>query len=280
MGCETEQCRSCKIEIGAMQVVPGGYHLFIMYHDGEKMIVYRGGPEVGSRYGELAAQGQATEYNSDGVSGDGRGAGDTDRGLGRLVIHRMEGTDGNVDYRSMMRAGGQDRITIAEGPEYCGLDGKLSAAAAKIGRAGIMYETPFALGKPDNSNAVVRTMLNELALPERSPSVYAPGWAKDLFPPQHVPVGRVSSARLPETRGMIRMGEEMNGAEVFAEEAHRARQFEGDGRTAPPLIITPPRQHVPVGRVSSAQLPGTQGTAPAGTEADALNIGSEERRRK
>ena len=67
------------------------HHLFIMYHDGEKMIVYRGGPENGGNYAALAAEGRATEYNSDGAAGDGRDAGDRDYGLGRLVVHRRRG---------------------------------------------------------------------------------------------------------------------------------------------------------------------------------------------
>ena len=30
-----------------MGIVPGGYHLLIMYHDGERILVHRGGPADG-----------------------------------------------------------------------------------------------------------------------------------------------------------------------------------------------------------------------------------------
>ena len=186
------------------------------------MIVYRGGPERGSRYSELAAEGRATEYNSDGPRGPTRDEGDRDLGFGRLIVHRMEGIEGSVDYVEMMEAGGQDRIIIAEGPQYCGRDGQFQSAAARIGRAGHLYDTPFEPGRSDNSNAVVRTMLNELRLSERAPDVLAPGWARDLIPRTHFPAGEVSSARLRGVTGMIEAGSETNALDVIAEE-HRRR---------------------------------------------------------
>ena len=111
----------------------------------------------------------------------------------------------------MIDAGGQDYVVIAEGPQYCGRDNALQAAAARIGRAGYMYDTPIEAGRSDNSNAVVRTMLNELRLPEIKPGVLAPGWARDLLPTTHFPAGEVSSARLPGTQSMIPAGSETNG---------------------------------------------------------------------
>lgn len=76
MGCETGNCPPCKIEVGAINVVPpfkvrtgiytrAAYHLFILYTESSKQILYRGGPEVGNKYTESARDGRAQEFRAE-----------------------------------------------------------------------------------------------------------------------------------------------------------------------------------------------------------------------
>ena len=192
MGCETGNCPECKIEVGAINVIPPKgitnristrpfYHLFILYTDGDKRIIYRGGPELGNKYSELAAEGRATEWKVDGSE-----FWDTEIIWGALVTHRMEGTVDNPDYIFMV-----DSIVIAEGPDFCGLDEKFSKYTREIAELGLEYE-PISLLSTDNSNATIRTILHYMDLPERrpdggrwvdtfgfewdQPAAFAPGW--------------------------------------------------------------------------------------------------------
>lgn len=188
MGCETGNCPSCKIEVGAIYIVdpwelPFGiktrtaYHLFILYTDGDRKIVYRGGPELNSQYREAADQGKATEFRSDRkntvidyINGE---AGSM---WGRLITHRMEGLANNPDYIFMV-----DSILIAEGPEYCGLDEKFTDTIKKIGALGLEYNA-ISLVRTDNSNGTVRTILHHMGLPERKPTG---GLWVDVFGVEH-----------------------------------------------------------------------------------------------
>lgn len=169
MGCETGNCPPCKVEVGAIYIakpfeLPGGmktrtaYHLFILYTDGSKKIVYRGGPEYKSRYAEAAEKGKAQEFRSETVKEN-----DLDYMWGKLITHRMEGLADNYDYIAMV-----DSVTVAEGEEYCGLDEKFTHITRKIGELGLIYDPVNAI-QIDNSNATARTILHEMGLPEVRP---------------------------------------------------------------------------------------------------------------
>ncbi len=192
MGCETGNCPTCTIEVGAIHVIPSHgvfsgistrpfYHLFILYTDGTQKIVYRGGPATGNKYSDLAKKGRATEWSAPADE-----TLDVDYFFGTLVTHRMEGLADNPDVVFMV-----DSVKIAEGDEFCGLDEKFSETTAKIGRLGLKYE-PISMLSTDNSNATVRTILHHMDLPEERPgggkwvdvfgfehdahSAFAPGW--------------------------------------------------------------------------------------------------------
>ena len=141
MGCETGNCPPCKIEVGAIYIakpknLPFGiktrtaYHLFIIYTEGSKKIVYRGGPEYGNRYSEAAKNGKAQEFRAKKPTEKW----DVDYAWGMLITHRMEGITDNYDYISMI-----DSVKIAEGPDYCGLDDKFTDTIKKIGELGLNY---------------------------------------------------------------------------------------------------------------------------------------------
>lgn len=175
MGCETGNCPPCKIEVGAIYIVdpikfPLGlstrtaYHLFILYTDGSRKIVYRGGPEWRNTYREAAKKGLATEFGSTrkNTLGDYL-AGEAGTMWGRLITHRMEGLANNPDYIFMV-----DSVLIAEGPNYCGLDEKFTETIKKIAALGLEYNAISAT-RTDNSNGTVRTILRHMGLPERKP---------------------------------------------------------------------------------------------------------------
>ena len=164
--CASGNCPSCKVVVGAIDVVGPAKHLFILYTEGDRHIVYRGGPSKASKYSEAAAEGRAQEYKASEAKEDW----DPGTGFGLLITHRMEGLARNPDYVAMVA-----QKTIAEGPEYCGLDPVLTMWTRRIGLAGRVYDLPNAFGT-DNSNATVRTILHKAGLPEEKPGVFAPGW--------------------------------------------------------------------------------------------------------
>ena len=170
MGCETGNCPPCKVEVGAIYVVPpfrvgsgvstrAAYHLFILYIENGRQIVYRGGPEAGNKYAEAAKAGKAQEFRA---SEPTEGL-DLDYYWGMLITHRMEGMAGNQDLILMV-----DSVTVAEGPEYCGLDAKFTDLTRKVGELGRLYDPANAI-RTDNSNAMVRTVLHYMGLPEIKP---------------------------------------------------------------------------------------------------------------
>ena len=163
--CASGNCPTCKVVVGAIPVVGRSRHLFILYSEGDRHIVYRGGPEKNSKYAEAAAAGRAQEYKA----AEAR-EWDLGSGFGLLVTHRMVGLARNPDYVAMT-----DQKTIAEGPEFCGLDPVLTMWTRRVGMAGRVYDLPNALGT-DNSNATIRTILRRAGLPEEKPDVWAPGW--------------------------------------------------------------------------------------------------------
>ena len=64
MGCDTGNCPDCRIRVGGTPIlgIDGWtYHLFILYHDRDRDIIYRGGPEAGGVYGPAVADGRATQ---------------------------------------------------------------------------------------------------------------------------------------------------------------------------------------------------------------------------
>lgn len=169
-GCEIGKCPSRKVEVGAIYVVPplkvrsdistrAAYHLFILYTENGKQIVYHGRPEAGNKYAEAAQAGNAQELRaSEPIEGW-----DLDYYWGMLITHRMEGMAGNQDLILMV-----DSVTVAEGPEYCGLDGKFTDLTRKVGELGQLYDPANAI-RTDNSNAMVRTVLHYMELPEIKP---------------------------------------------------------------------------------------------------------------
>lgn len=175
MGCETENCPPCKIEVGAIYILdpvklPFGlltraaYHLFILHTNGNRKIVYRGGPEWKNTYRDAAKKGLATEFGwtrkstiRDYVTGE---AGTV---WGWLIAHRMEGLANNPDYIFMVDLG-----LIAEGPDYCGLDEKFTETIIKVDALELEYNA-ISVTRTDNSNGTVRTILRHMGLPERKP---------------------------------------------------------------------------------------------------------------
>jgi hypothetical protein len=175
MACETGNCPECKIRVGATNVTPVNYHLFIWYTDGEREIVYRGGPKNGSTYQTAVDAGRATLYEAPTKEGY-----DIDLPWGNLVTNRQEGLAGNYDYRAWRTKGRQDlMVTVAEGPNYCGLDERFTLETRRIGELGRTYNA-IDIDRIDNSNATVYTILQEMGLPLVKPSVSAPGWGTNL----------------------------------------------------------------------------------------------------
>ncbi len=221
MGCETGNCPSCKVEVGYIDVFAHMKHLFIMYTDEQAglEVIYRGGPETGSKYSENAAAGISTEYRAP----QRNDPGDPGSYFGLLITHRQEDfNDQNPDYKHIV-----EDILLVEGPEYCGLDWKFTEITKKIGELGRSYDLPDVDGiGVENSNATVRTILHEMGLPERKPNITAPGWTNimPLRPTnQTVPVGQVSSARPPGVMGSIPIGSETNALDVISERNARYR---------------------------------------------------------
>ena len=164
MNCATGTCPVCRVSVGAIVVTGKLHHLFVLYEEGEKKIVYRGGPSINSAYAEATQADLAQEWAVD------EGFWHTPIVFGFLATHRMEGEDRNYDLDNMVAS----RI-IAVGPKYCGLDSAFTSWTARIGRAGKPYNLPNLL-ETNNSNAFVRTVLHGMNLPEEKPDVTAPGW--------------------------------------------------------------------------------------------------------
>lgn len=164
MNCATGTCPECKVTVGAIVVTRNLHHLFILYEEGERKIVYRGGPSRNSAYAEATQAGLAQEWAVDG------GFWNTPLPFGFLASHRMEGEDRNYDLDNMVAS----RV-IAEGSQHCGLDPTFTSWTARIGLAGRNYNLPN-LMDTNNSNAFVRTVLHGMNLPEEKPDVDAPGW--------------------------------------------------------------------------------------------------------
>ena len=222
MSCETGNCPKCKVEIGYIDVAIGLKHLFVMYTDerAKLEVIYRGGPVRGSKYSENAAQGLAKEF----AAPKQNDFGDPGSPMGLLITHRQEGFNGsNPDYLFM-----EGKILLVEGPEYCGLDPQFTRITRAIGMLGKSYDLPLPPSideAVDNSNATVRTILHEMGLPERKPDVVAPGWGTifTINPQQMMPIGSVSSARMPGAMGSIPAGSETNALDVISEQNSRSR---------------------------------------------------------
>ncbi|RCK44158.1 hypothetical protein TH25_19780 [Thalassospira profundimaris] len=152
------------------------YHLFIVYHDLNKTILYRGGPARGGMYADLVLRGLAQQYES-----PTKEYGDIDWPFDNLVTNRMEGVTENYDYEEWKTNGSQPRhmVTIAQGPDYCGLDEEFTSQARRIGLLGRTYNA-IDIDRTDNSNATVYTILQEMGLPLTKPDVHAPGWGTNL----------------------------------------------------------------------------------------------------
>lgn len=187
MGCETGNCPSCAVRVGAMPtpVNLGGldrdwiqtYHLFIVYDEPHRSIVYRGGPAEGNRYNDLVADGHAEQFDA-----ASQESGDISWPFGNLVTHRMQGgLQLDYDYRAWVRNGSQPGhlITLVEGADYCGLDESFTRETSRIGALGRTYNAAH-IDRTDNSNATVYTILKNMNLPTRKPAVNAPGWGTDL----------------------------------------------------------------------------------------------------
>lgn len=187
MGCETVECPSCKIKVGAMPTPINigqfrgsdyiqTYHLFIVYYEVDRTIVYRGGPARNNRYDDLVAEGLAQQYQSPTSE-----IGDIDFPFDNLVTNRMVGLERDFDYNAWVENGSQSRhmVTIAEGVNYCGMDEKLTQETRRVGMLGRTYNAVH-LDRTDNSNATVSTILQEAGLPVQKPSVHAPGWGTNL----------------------------------------------------------------------------------------------------
>lgn len=148
------------------------YHLFIVYHDTDRSIVYRGGPARGSRLSDLVAEGLAQHYQAPSSE-----IGDIDWPFDNLITNRMEGLARDYDYTAWIENGSLARhmVTMAEGPEYCGLDPDFTRETRRVGMLGRTCNA-VDIDRTDNSNATVYTILTEMGLPLTKPDVHAPGW--------------------------------------------------------------------------------------------------------
>lgn len=187
MGCETGNCPSCAVRIGAMPtpINLGGidrdwvqtYHLFIVYDEPGRSTVYRGGPARNNRYTDEVAGGFAQLF-----SAPTRERGYIDMPFGNLVTHRMHGgLERDFDYNAWIDNGAQagHMITLVEGLNYCGLDAEFTRETRRIGELGRTYNAVH-VDRIDNSNATVYTILKNMNLPTRKPAIHAPGWGTDL----------------------------------------------------------------------------------------------------
>ena len=207
MGCETGDCPSCIIKVGATptpinlrqytritsHILPPPYnlasrfigsdyvqpyHLFIVYYDVNQTIVYRGGPDAGNKnkYNDLVAEGLAQVYQAPRSENY-----DIPAPFDNLITNRMVGLARDFDYNAWIDNGEQPRhmVTIAEGADYCGLDEAFTRETRRIGELGRTYNA-IHLDRTDNSNATVFTILQEMGLPLIKPNVHAPGWGTNL----------------------------------------------------------------------------------------------------
>lgn len=205
MGCETGNCPECIIRVGATNVTPVNYHLFIWYTDGERDIVYRGGPKSGSTYQFSVDAGLAAEYIA-----PTNERFDIDWPWSNLVTHRQEGLTRNYDYEKWNEKGSDDlMVTVAEGSAYCGLDEVFSLQTQRIGELGRTYNA-IDIDRADNSNATVYTILQEMELPLLKPDISAPGWGINLH----------QEETLPETIERS-VNETMEGAKANVREVER-----------------------------------------------------------
>lgn len=189
MGCETGKCISCKINVGAIPTpinvgqFSGSdyiqtYHVFIVYYDVDKVVLYRGGPAKGGNYKDLVEQGLAQQYEAQASE-----TGDLAWPFDNLVTNRMVGLDRNYDYIQWKLNTNGDKsrnmVTIAEGYDFCGLYEEFTRETRRIGMLGRTYNA-IDIDRTDNSNATVYTILQEMGLPLRKPDVHAPGWGTNL----------------------------------------------------------------------------------------------------
>jgi len=86
--------------------------------------------------------------------------------------------------------------------------------------------------------------------------------------PSMVPVGRESSARMPGQNGLIPAGSGTNALDVMAATNPQIAPLQ---REPKPEAQRPPSM-VPVGRESSARMPGQNGLIPAGSGTNALDV--------
>ncbi len=73
-------------------MTPVNYHLFIWYTDGDRDIVYRGGPQGGSTYASAVEAGLATNYDAPTSEGY-----DIDWPWSNLVTNRQEGVAAKLE---------------------------------------------------------------------------------------------------------------------------------------------------------------------------------------
>lgn len=180
--CETGNCPECRIQVGVTNVTPIHYHLFIWYTDGDRDIVYRGGPEANSTYATAVQSGLATQYSAPTQEGF-----DIDWPFDNLVTNRQEGLADNHDYEVWAANGNPAHmVTVAEGPDYCGLDEAFTRETRRIGELGRTYNA-IDIDRIDNSNATVYTILQEMGLPLMKPAVSCPGWGTNLHREETLP---------------------------------------------------------------------------------------------
>lgn len=182
MACETGNCPECVIRVGATNVTPVNYHLFIWYTDGDRDIVYRGGPESGSTYASAVEAGLASSYEAAPSEGY-----DVAWPWYNLVTNRQEGLARNHDYVTWAAKGASGRmVTVAQGSAYCGLDERFTLETRRIGELGRTYNA-ISLDRIDNSNATVFTILQKMDITPVKPAISAPGWGTNLHAASSLP---------------------------------------------------------------------------------------------
>ena len=168
--------------MGATNVTPVNYHLFIWYTEGDREIIYRGGPQGGSTYADAVAAGRATSYDAPTSEKY-----EIDWPWSNLVTNRQEGLDANYDYQTWAQEARADlMVIVAQGPDYCGLDERFTSETRRIGELGRTHNA-VSIDRIDNSNATVYTILQEMGLPLIKPAVSAPGWGTNLHVETTIP---------------------------------------------------------------------------------------------
>jgi hypothetical protein len=150
--------QACQIDVRSKPAAPGAKHLFIIYYNyHHEPYYFRGGPK-----NDVGPSG--TIFGSSASSSGGAGP------YGAIVVLSGPYTPETKDYVI-----GAPSVTVLKGPAACPKYACFVREQARINHTGFPYRLAT-----QNSNSVVRTLLEKCELPKKKPLSIAPGWGRIL----------------------------------------------------------------------------------------------------